>query len=683
MATWNSLAVAGVEGDWVTPNLILAGLGTIRTTKVSWTYGAPSGTTLQVVTNVSYDNGDTWEGWKAVLNGGTISDLEDDSVPGEDAILAVKLLFTSTTLAVPVVNTLRIEVSSALANGVWESGEIDLHNMDPDPDNSYVTWTYVENNASIKIYARSKLYVDGAWGSYSEVTKDTWPVGGEKMQLKIEVTPTIDTLVTPEVSLLKLLAKPLQKKGYYLSQAMDISLAEDKSTGKLIINTDLASGRVAMYTRTCATSGGTYSAWAAPLPDGSLVSPENNFIEIYLVLVGESIDKISDATLVFDGEASVTSILSGMTVGAEYTFTTLKDILIIANGKDAPRRWDAVDASPTLLGGSPPVLDSVVTHQNRVWGIDGNNKSRVRFSDIYDPETWSALNFIDFNPEDGDYCTALCRSGQDLVVSKQRSMALLTGNSLSNYSVVWMDTEQGAMGKRAAFNTSKYFIYVAQDGVRFTDFNNSVVAVERLLPNWESINKRRLNQAAIVFWKNTLLVAMPTENSLYNNTVWAYDFLRNAWSIIKGWNVNSWATFNQYGEEFLYAADSLTGQVYEVMRSSAYDDDVAIEYEYRIKDFHFNFPERYKLFQKVNLDIEGTTEETTLYVDLIVDGVTTGTYDTVIPAGEGAKYSRMILPPLYDAVLGRTFSLKFKGKCGIQSIAIQYSVGGIVPDEEV
>ena len=105
-------------------------------------------------------------------------------------------------------------------------------------------------------------------------------------------------------------------------------------------------------------------------------------------------------------------------------FTTLKDILIIANGQNAPYKWDGI-GTPTLLGGNPPVLDFITTHNNRVWGVDAANKSRVRFSDILDPETWSVLNFIDFNPDDGDYITAMMRIGQDLVVSKQWSMALL------------------------------------------------------------------------------------------------------------------------------------------------------------------------------------------------------------------------------------------------------------------
>src|SRR5690606_35797301 len=96
-----------------------------------------------------------------------------------------------------------------------------------------------------------------------------------------------------------------------------------------------------------------------------------------------------------------------------------------------------------------PVMSMVATHHNRVWGVDAQNRSRVRYSDILDPETWPAFSFLDFNPEDGDYITAIMRYGQNLIVSKNRSMALLTGNMSSNYSITWLDSESGCTGPRA------------------------------------------------------------------------------------------------------------------------------------------------------------------------------------------------------------------------------------------
>jgi hypothetical protein len=289
---------------------------------------------------------------------------------------------------------------------------------------------------------------------------------------------------------------------------------------------------------------------------------------------------------------------------------------------------------------------------------------------------------MDFNPDDGDYVSAICRYGTNLIVSKRQSMAVLTGDRKSNYAVTWLDGESGAQGARAICSADKYLCYVAQDGIRFSDLSQSVVSSERLADDWERVNKKRLNQAAMIYWRNYLYVALPVNGSIVNNEVWCYDFLRNAWSIYSGWQVSNWLKFNQYGEDVLYAGSSVDGQVFQV-DTTYYDDAVPVTYEWQSKDFNFKAPERYKLFRNVFLDISGTTEESMLYVDLIVDGVITGTYDTVIPAGDGVKTTRRILPPLYGAVLGSMLSLKVRGRCGIQGITIEYAVRGNIPGEDV
>lgn len=368
-------------------------------------------------------------------------------------------------------------------------------------------------------------------------------------------------------------------------------------------------------------------------------------------------------------------------MGTSYNFTTLKDKLIIANGKDPLVSWDGITDEITPIVGAP-TLKSVETHYNRVWGVDAENQSRVRYSNILDPNTWGAFDFLDFNPEDGDYIVALMRQGQNLLISKQRAMALLTGNKSSNYNITWLDSEQGCTGDKAICMADKYICYVAQDGIRFTDLSQSIVATERLAPDWARVNKRRLSGACMTYWRNRLFVALPVDGSLYNNEVWCYDFLRNAWAIYEGWEISNFLKFNQYGEDVLFAGSSTTGQIFQIDISN-YDDGVAVEYEWQSKDFDFDFPERYKLFRNVYLDISGVSDESQLEVDLIVDGVVTGTYHTTIPAGADGKHTRRILPPLYGAVLGSRFSLAVRGRCGIQGITIEYVVRGAIPGGEL
>lgn len=681
-ATWNNLAVmrtTPTTGYWESPVLDYSAVERISSSVITWDEVDAPNTTAILEAAISYDEGATWTTWALCTNGESIPRITENTFATSKRLkLRVDQTVTAYKLDTPIINNIHVHILSAYLDFTWVSEELDLSLQDTDPANSWFTWVADLHGGTVTGYIRHKTAIDGVWTPYEALT-DGWANTGEISQFKLDARPSVYYPSTPlTISSADIKAVPLHKSGHFMTQMVDISQVQDKSTGKLVLSSDLTGGRVFIWTRTAATAAGTPSAWEATLSDGTIVSPENNFIQAYIWMTGDT-GYVDDLTVTFDGEAAVVAILTGQFVGADYSFTTLKDVLIIADGHDVPRKWDGVNPTE-LLGGSPPVLDCVITHQNRVWGVDANNASRIRFSDILDPETWSVLNFMDFNPEDGDKITCLSKNGQDLVVSKRWSMALLTGNSTANYAISWLDTEQGATGRRSAANANKYFCYVSQDGIRFTDFNTSALATERLIPDWEHINKRRLNQAAMVYWHSYLLVAMPENNSLYNNTVWMYDFLRNAWLIIQGWNVAAWSVFEQYGEDVLLACDSMTGQVYEVMLASTYDDTVPVEYDVRLRDFTFDAPERYKLFRTINLDLESAVEESTLEVDLIVDSEVMGTYTTVIPAGNKVKYQRMILPPLYGAVLGRSLSLEFRGRVGIQSVAITFSYGGVVPD---
>lgn len=545
---------------------------------------------------------------------------------------------------------------------------------------------FVAVNPVTRITAWIKTsYNNAVWTPWQkfDFENDAWDYDDISMnpyvQFKIDYETT-NEMQTPILSGFTFTEKTDMKVAVWTSQPIDVSMAKTLDSGKIIAQYVNGGGTLTIMSRTSPDGLTGWSTWQTVDAGYSMTNPPNNFVQIRVMFYGYS-SQLDDLVLSMDGNASVKVIGTGLSLGTQYQFTVLRDKLIIANGKDVMRKWDGITPTVETLGGSPPIMKTVVTHHNRVWGVDANNQSRVRYSDILDPETWGAFNFIDFNPEDGDYITALFRYGQNLIVSKQRSMALVTGNKTTNYNVSWLDSEQGVTGERALCQADKYVCYIAQDGIRFTDLSTSIVATERLVDEWRELNHQRLQQASLIYWQNKLLVALPEKGSLVNNVVWVYDFLRNAWSIYKGWSVATWLRFHQYGEDILLCSDSNTGQVYEALVST-YDDDTPITYRWKSKDFHFNYPERYKLFRTIYVDIEGVTEATELEIRLFVDGIDSGMpYHTTIPAGEGLKHTRRILPPLYNAVLGRSITLEVIGRCGIQGIAIEYVVRGAVPGE--
>ena len=673
-ATWVQLNTTLYSGERLSPIFDISPVKRVRTSIITFTKTTPTGTAVVVETNVSLDGGVTWLGWQAATSGENVPQLPLGTVV-TNARIQIRTTLTSDTLNTPqLTGSIGLVLTPGYMEASWIGEEMDISSYDVADD--MVTWT-VDTNGTIQAYTRGRI-LDGSWGEWISQPKDA-PLVTQlpNIQHKLEFIPSLDLTATPEMSAFRTDIGFSDKRGYWISESVDVSQAKNLASGKVVYAYVSTTGVMNIFSRSRVVEGGVWSDYSLALNDGSLTHPANNFIQLLVLMTGYN-TQLTEMTLIFDGEANAQLLATGLTPGGEYDFTVLRDKLIIANGRDATKKWDGETATIEELSGSAPVLKVLETHHNRIWGVDSENPSRVRYSAILDPETWGAFDFIDFNPEDGDYITALMRYGQNLIISKKRSMALLTGNKSTNYNVSWLDSEQGVTGLRAITQADKYVCYVAQDGIRFTDLAQSVVATERLLPDWDRINHRRLNQASMVYWRNKLLVALPTSNSLINNEVWVYDFLRNSWSILKGWNVYSWLKFTQYGEDVLLASDSEQGQVYEVMVTN-YDDATPISYAWKSKDFHFGHPERYKLFRTIFLDIEGVVEATLLEILMYVDGVYAGTYTTTIPAGEGVKHTRRVLPPLYNAVLGRMLTLELRGRCGVQGIAIEYVVRGAVP----
>lgn len=645
---------------------------------VTWTEKQRTTSTITAEYATSPD-GDVWSDYEPIDNGGLVPPTE-----------YLKLRFTLTRgtgpLDTPEITSISVAYPEEyVAEGYWTQ-ELDLRDVVPDSIDLELEFDEPEGTKLTPEY-RTK-YSDDDWTEWETVPEEGIPSSEIRHYLQVRVkfesnTGTHDR--SPRLFHVKYKVTSDTTRGIWTSQAVDVSQAKDKTTGK--VSSEIALGQVFTQFRYSTDGGSTWSGWEDVLADGSIPAPEDTtHIKIRHTLI-DNTPQVSSSTVFFDGEAAVETLLTGLQPNAEYDFTQFRDKVLIANGKDLPRAWSG-DGEPVLLGGSPPAFQMLETHLNRVWGAgDPENPSRLRYSEILDPDTWPALNFIDFNPEDGDEITAIMRYGQQLVVSKRRTMALLTGDRKSNFTVVWLDHDAGAEGFRGIQIVDKYLAYVARDGIRFSDLTKSIRATERLsgaVPGtrgWERLNPRRLNQAALVTQGNYMLASLPGEGSLTNNQVWFFDVLRAAWSIIPDWKVSCWLKFHQYGEEILLAGDAEKGQVYQVMTGRTDADGSYMEYDFQTKDFDAGVPERYKVFRDCILIVGGVETESPVKVSFIVDGVDhpVPETNTLVPAGDGVVHSIRLIPPVYGAVLGQRISVRVRGRCHLHAIALGMMVRGIVP----
>lgn len=656
------------------PVLDLAGVLCAKSTSIVWEGSSPLGSTIGVQTNLSTDGGVTWIGWKTATSGQAIADITNFVTDLSNAKLKVKINLANSDPAVyPYITSISVSVDATYAiSGSWTSKVFDLRDEVPGATAITNTKTVPANSTVTFKYRHSD---DNAnWSAWETVVNPTsLPETDLYHQVKLELAKTAD--VTPVISSLGLSATNCMYRAYWESDVIDCSQALDKLSGKAVADLELDTGATSVVQSKSSVDGITWTEWVTALGDGSLQHTSGNYVKIRIMFTGNT-SKLRTMTVFFDGTPIATLIDEGLVVGGQWSFATLNDVMYMTNGSDPLKKWTG--GALEDVEDNPPLFSMLGVHQNRLWGVEVGT-SRLRWSSILDGTTWGVLDFIDFNNKDGDKISAVMRFGDNLLVSKHRSKALLTGDRTTNYSVVWLEGDTGVEGMNAVCEADKMLVYVSNKGIMFSDLATDVLAIEnRMIKSWSNINKKRLNQASIVHWRHYILVALSTGNSMYNNTVWCYDLNSRAWTVFDSWNISGWIKFRQYNDDILIGADSLTGQLYYIFDSTS-DNGEAIEYDYKSKALNFGYPERNKLYKNYYIECECTDVPTQLHVTFIVDGEEHVVPALDIPGNAGAPHLIRLLPPLYGVVLGKQIEYRLVGRAGIKSVKLDFEIRSSIP----
>lgn len=135
----------------------------------------------------------------------------------------------------------------------------------------------------------------------------------------------------------------------------------------------------------------------------------------------------SSSPLTFTDRTGAVTISS--TNGVVYTFDSLNAILLVAGNSAAnvaPIKMTAYNANAAALGGTPPKADCVKVVNNIAFLgrqlASTTTWSTLNWSNVSDPETWTAANSIDVNKKDGEKIEALGSIGSDLYIFKKTSI---------------------------------------------------------------------------------------------------------------------------------------------------------------------------------------------------------------------------------------------------------------------
>ena len=258
-----------------------------------------------------------------------------------------------------------------------------------------------------------------------------------------------------------------------------------------------------------------------------------------------------------------TQIRSGLTAGTKWYFATYHDKLLIGNRADAPQKYDG--STIAALGGTPPSKGGpVAVHGNRVFWLDGTNKSTLYWSALNAEEDYTTptnAGSAEISPNDGTMLKDLVPGINELILLKENRPYRLQGTSPSTFTianVVPTTGSVGAISTQAAVFAANQVRYAALSGVvslatiqQFGDLREAFDS-DKISPYWEPdsdvllsiVNLGGCVMAYDSQW-NRLYLAVDTNADAVNDTVLVYDIALKAWSVWDGISIASmWSVRN-------------------------------------------------------------------------------------------------------------------------------------------
>ncbi|RKX66086.1 MAG: hypothetical protein DRP42_03805 [Tenericutes bacterium] len=244
---------------------------------------------------------------------------------------------------------------------------------------------------------------------------------------------------------------------------------------------------------------------------------------------------------------------------------------------------ELVTDAPTN-NGLPGNFTVFLEHLEMMFGVAGNSNyaSRLYYSNVNEPEIFSAGEHIRVGEGDGHTITGLAVIANSLVIAKDDgngngSVYLLYMPTAfqADWSLIRLNTANGGQSARVMERFSNHIMYLNKHGV--FDLNEYEVGQIRsdalsfkIEPDIYNIAEDYIKNAAAITWKNKVWLSVPYGASTENNKIFQYDFVRGrsskqrqyaAWSKFSNMNISDFTIHD--GE--LYGGSSLEdGFVYKL-----------------------------------------------------------------------------------------------------------------------
>ncbi len=275
-----------------------------------------------------------------------------------------------------------------------------------------------------------------------------------------------------------------------------------------------------------------------------------------------------------------------------------------------------VGTAMPLDNGVPPLYDTIVEHQNRLFANDTSNLNYIWYSGIGEPYTWSALDFQFVGDATSDLVRGFAVQDNTLMIVSDKSVfgLYMPDTDDSNWIMLKTKSAYGGKSPHGIFRYKNKIGFAALENYQFvgfagltggeqttsetllttsslqTDLISEEVEPDMLLV--AETNVGRIN--SIVFEGKVYISLAYGLNQETNNRIYCFDFNREAKNQDDVSN-ESWFPWTYlalspgpmtvYGNQIYFGSDLATGFVYRMNYTTYSDDGVAINSYYTTKEF--------------------------------------------------------------------------------------------------
>jgi len=136
----------------------------------------------------------------------------------------------------------------------------------------------------------------------------------------------------------------------------------------------------------------------------------------------------------------------------------------------------------------PGAFSFGVVWRNRWWARDANITNRIWFSEIFLPQAWPGLYYLDIPFERGDQITALIALGDTLIVFGNTGVYLIIGQTSLDFEVrPSAGAVAGALGPRAVYQIEAGVLHCSDGGVYLFDGATDTLLSDDIWVAWQDM----------------------------------------------------------------------------------------------------------------------------------------------------------------------------------------------------